>query len=498
MPLLSKQFKLTSQALLLLLAIVTIPKPAQAFDTGHHFDLTQDAMQDQGFGKTSIEVAQLENWLTDYYDRSLNTQFSSETNKLHFDDLYNTRQVSNYWGHFTVNTKNAIQQATREKNALKLLTVMGISLHAVQDFYTHSNWAEQHPNNTSTNYRTETWFDNFDRRDAPGGLNIYTGAVSGPAPANHPTHGGYNDGLNKDQYSRSNWQHAYTFAYVASREWVNAMRTWSQEVDPNFWAQVRTFNVSSGNRTQLNNDLEAVYRLSEWAKGVSVHGYGIKPNDDGHWKGKGSGSTNDFVKFLGNWSAKAPGIFVNQFKASHTLLSKGLTGVTAPTATAPKVPNLALNHRAIIVRTIKVDGTDSSFLGEKDLDMYAHITVGEQKFTEVMQSDRSRISPYWFTIRFVPKNVALVPIKYELFDEDGVGRGDDDHLDINPLSGKLKNLDFTFNVNNHALTDGLTGVHDTVSTAITSEGKESRRAKVQFYVTERELVRDDSPILIGP
>jgi hypothetical protein len=224
----------------------------------------------------------------------------------------------------------------------------------------------------------------------------------------------------------------------------------------------------------------------------------LKPNDDGHWKGKGSGSTNDFVKFLGNWSAKAPGIFVNQFKASHTLLSKGLTGVTAPTATVPKVPNLALNHRAIIVRTIKVDGTDSSFLGEKDLDMYAHITVGEQKFTEVMQSDRSRISPYWFTIRFVPKNVALVPIKYELFDEDGVGRGDDDHLDINPLSGKLKNLDFTFNVNNHALTDGLTGVHDTVSTAITSEGKESRRAKVQFYVTERELVRDDSPILIGP
>jgi hypothetical protein len=498
MQLLSKQFKLTSQALLLLLAIVTIPKPAQAFDTGHHFDLTQDAMQDQGFGKTSIEVAQLENWLTDYYDRSLNTQFRSETNKLHFDDLYNTRQVSNYWGNFTVNTKNAIQQATREKNALKLLTVMGISLHAVQDFYTHSNWAEQHPSNTSTRYRTETWFDNFDRRDAPGGLNIYTGAVSGPAPAGHPRHGGYNDGLNKDQYSRSNWQHAYTFAYVASREWVNAMRTWSQEVDPNFWAQVQAFDVSGDNRTKLNDDLKAVYRLSEWAKGVSVLGLEIKPDDDGHWKGKGSGSTSDFVGFLGNWSAKAPGIFVDQFKVSHTLLSKGLTGVTAPTATVPKVPNLALNHRAIIVRTTKVNGTDSSFGGEGKLDMYAYVTVGEQKFTEVMQLDQSSISPYWFTIRFVSKNVALVPIKYELFDEDGVGRGDDDRIDINPLGGRLKNLDFTFNVKNHALSDGLTGVHDTVATAVTSKGGDSLRASVQFYVTERELYRDEFPILIGP
>jgi hypothetical protein len=478
------KLKFLPQTLLLLLTIVAIPKPAQAFDTGHHFDLTQDAMQDQGFGKTAIEVAQLENWLTDYYSSSPTSRIEDETNKLHFDNLFNTQQVSNYWGRFTINTRNAIQQATKEKNALKLLTVMGISLHAVQDFYTHSNWAETHPS-FGNSYRTETWFSL-----PPTGLNIFTGKASsfqGTPPAGHPNHGGYNSGLNKDEYSRANWDRAYTFAYAASREWVNAMRTWSQQVDPNFWAQVQAFNVTGGDRSKLNDDLEALYRISEWVK---------SGDEDGHWKGKGSGSRSEFLAFSAAWVAKPDGRFVSEFKdrKAYELISKGLTGNSAPTTPVPVVPRLPLQHRAVIVRTLKVAETNDVGLFETKIDplgkadFYANVTVAGQKFTEAMQLDKSSVNPAWTTMRFVRNNITSVPILYQLWDEDGGVRGNDDHADINPKT-KVRDLNFSLNVGTHALSGDLTGIHDSAATAVTSTGKksDSDRATVELYVTEKPL-----------
>ena len=39
----------------------------RAFDTGPHFDLTSAVLSERGFGETAIKIAQVENWLTDYY-----------------------------------------------------------------------------------------------------------------------------------------------------------------------------------------------------------------------------------------------------------------------------------------------------------------------------------------------------------------------------------------------------------------------------------------------
>ena len=110
-------------AALIALAVGALSKPAQAFDTGHHFDLTREAMQDQGFGNTAIEVAQLENWLTDYYSSSPTSSIiptssiKSEVAKLHFDNLLNTQQARNYWGHFTINTRNAVLHLCTKRQA---------------------------------------------------------------------------------------------------------------------------------------------------------------------------------------------------------------------------------------------------------------------------------------------------------------------------------------------------------------------------------------------
>lgn len=478
-------FGTLTKVALIALAVGAVSRPAQAFDTGHHFDLTREAMQDQGFGNTAIEVAQLENWLTDYYSSSPTSSIKSEVGLLHFDNLLNTQQVSNYWGHFTINTRNAVQQATRDRDALKLLTIMGVSLHAVQDFYTHSNWVELRGYSPSL-YQTASWFD------APpsSSQNVFTGVASsfpGTPPPGHPKHGGYDDGLNKDQYGKPLWDQSYVYAFSASREWVNAIQTWVSEVDPSFWSTVRSFNVTGGARSKLNDDLEALYRISEWVKDGS---------ENGHWKGRGSGSRSEFLAFAAAWVAKPDGRFVSEFKDKKTyrLLSDGLTGNTPPTTVVPVVPKLATNHRAVIVRTLKVaEKADVGTFETKidplgKADFFARITVAGQTFTEAMQLDRSSVTPAWTTIKFVPNSLAQVPIRYQLWDEDGVGRGDDDHVDINPRTG-TRDLNLTFVVNNHNLSGDVTGIYDTQVNPLNIAGAKSDgdRGVLQFYVTERSL-----------
>lgn len=480
-----------------------LAKPAFAFDTGHHSDLTKEALQDQGFGETAIQTVQVQNWLVDYFSSSPTSSIEGDVAKLHFDNLFTTEQIRNYWGRLTVNTRSAVQQAAREKDTLKLLTILGISLHAVQDFYSHSNWVETHPRSTSGPYRPETWFD------SPSGTGLYTGYY----PNNKkPTggivcHGDYTSGLNKDSYARQlpipvnpqpkdchkeprDWQTAYVFAYAGSCQWVNAVRTWVNEIDPKVWRSVQTYSLGSADRSALNFDLEAAYRLSEW----------VAFSENGHWKGNGSGSAAEFAAFATRWTSATDSRFVKEFKVRriHRLLINGLTsnGATiSPASTpVPTVPRISLNRRAIIVKTVQVaEKNDVGFFESKidpggKADFYAKITVAGQTFVEAMQLDKSSVSPAWTTIKFVPSSTAQVPIRYELWDEDGGVRGDDDRCDINPTKG-VRDLNFNFVVSSHNNTGNITGVHDSPTKTVTSQGNkpDSDRARVQFYVTERPL-----------
>jgi hypothetical protein len=312
-------------------------------------------------------------------------------------------------------------------------------------------------------------------------------------PSDKPKHGGYTSGINKDSYVRRDWDKAYVFAYAGGREWVNAVRTWVNEVDPtgSFWKSVQSYSVSSADRKDLDYDLDAVYRLSEWVK---------KPGseDDGHWKGNGSGSTAEFVAFAARWTASPDSRFVKEFKVRgiQRLLINGLTGngttINPPPSAVPTIPKIALNQKAIIVKTTNVK-EDSVGLFELKIDpggkadFYSKITVAGQTFVETMQLDKSNVSPAWTTVKFVPSTTTQVPIRYELWDEDGAFSGDDDHCDINSAKGK-RDLNFNFNVSSHNNTGDITGVHDSPANAVISKGSGDKdRAIVQFFVTEKSL-----------
>lgn len=476
------------------------PSAARAFDTGHHSDLTQNALQEEGFGETAIKAVQVENWLVDYYINTPTEKVSaniatvqSDMEKLHFDNLYSTAQVRNCWGHFTRNAHNAIQAAAGQNDTLSGITLLGASLHAVQDFYAHSNWAEKHPRGAG-GYRTDTWFSN-----PPGArVDVFSGYYPEPKPAaGRETHGDYHTGLNHDSYVRPRWDEAYVFAYVASRQWTQAMHAWSDEVNPAFWRSLQTYAVTPDIRTELDRDINASFRITEW---VAARG------QNGHWKGEGSGSLSDFVPFAAAWVGTKDSVYVESFKTKrgYAPLIEGLLGTDAlrkgdliapPNGPEPAVPRPQFSETAIVVRTLQVSELPTGVLELKidpagKPDFYGRITVANQTFVDAMQLDQPSITPGWTTIRFVHGG-ASVPITYQLWDEDtvaGVERTDD-HCDINPKANQA-DLQFRLDIATHRLSGDVSGVHDSDGNAVTSEGAkpDKNRARIRFYITARPLV----------
>jgi hypothetical protein len=456
---------------------------ASAFDTGHHADLTREALEEVGMSNTSVEVCQVENWLVDYYSQK---QISPrnvyvELAKLHADNLFSEQAVVNYWNRYAINARKAFQDAARSNNPKQVLALLGMSLHSVQDFYSHSNWAEINPAPSGVDYATVTLFDNGRRN----GVRTGRSGISG----NEPEHGGYYDGMNHDSYGRLNWDKAYVFAYAASRQWVNQAKIWVSEVNPGVWEQAKNISLTSKQRSRLASDLNASYRMSEWVK---------YKTDDGHWKGPGSGSLGSFSSFSAAWIAfTQDSIFVEDFKNRkwHQLLSGGLNGaldlgVNAPPSTpVPSVAFMPMNKKAIFLKTVSVrDLNRADRAPSGDADMYAKISIGNQLFVEAMQLNKKYVEPAWTTIKFVEDTNVVMPVHYELWDEDGGITGGDDHLDIRP--GSSKNLDFVYNLNTHQISDvGIKGIYDKPSQLFTSRGTDKNRAELQFYITTKTLAK---------
>jgi len=478
------------QVLLVLgLGMYSMPA-AWSFDTGHHYDLTREALQAEGVGDTAIRVAQVQNALVDYFSNSPVATIEPDVAKLHFDNLFSTGDVRNYWWRLTRATKNAVQQAVRDKDTLKLLTLLGISLHAVQDFYAHSNWVETHPRQAGGAYRTETWF-----RSPPGvnGPAVYSGAYPKMQPGGVVLHGDYSSGLNHDSYVRPRWDEAYVFAYAASREWARAIKLWAGEINPSFWQSVSNYTAGP-NSNALKQEEIAAYRLAEWVR---------TPKHDGHWKGNHSGSVAEFGKFAVAYAAGSDSVYVQQFKQRnvHRLLSQELflrDGSPVPPTPAPiDIPSAArstVDRRVVIIRTLSVKEREVGFFEQKidpggQADFYAKITVAGQTFIEAMQLDRASLTPSWTTLKFVHRFGLPLKIRYELWDEDGGLGGDDDHCDINPKEN-ARDLNFSYVLGSHACSGDVKGVHDSAGNAYVSAGAkpDSDRAEIKFFITTQSVI----------
>jgi hypothetical protein len=111
--------------------------------------------------------------------------------KVHYDDTNSTPQVRQTIFRYTTGTltgllwaKSIYRRGERMRAIAAARQILGISLHANQDFYSHSNWIDLPAR------RTKTWFEEFTTN--PTGLvntQMYTGAYELPEQTSVHSHG---------------------------------------------------------------------------------------------------------------------------------------------------------------------------------------------------------------------------------------------------------------------------------------------------------------------
>ncbi|MBP7145987.1 MAG: hypothetical protein KBD01_00470 [Acidobacteria bacterium] len=429
---------------------------APAFDTGHHFDLTAAVLAEEGFDATAIEIAQVANWLTDYYTVSPTSRerVKSEVSQLHFDNLYRSQDVARYWGRLLGNAQNSIAEAARADDPLALLTTLGVLLHAVQDFSAHSNWVELHRREISAPYRRETWLAD----GAPDGAVVLTGSYPphpSPPPDGHPEHGDYDSGLNKDSHARPMWPEAYVFAYCTTHEVVARVGAWADEARPGTWAKVKRYRLDHVTRRGLDLDLKAARNISMWVTGKGAAG---------HWKGSESGSAGFLSSLALQWTTAPPSVIVQQLKknAIQERLAPGLYSDQAP-------PPLARGPAFAGQRTVVEIGV--TYLAEKrggggrridradKADLYSVTTVGGQRYVDRVLRGLQRYPNPWLTIHLADAAQAEIPVRLEVWDQDEVHGNNDDQCDVNPVAGK-RELAFTVRVADESLHGDIQGVYN--------------------------------------
>jgi hypothetical protein len=483
-------------------ALAFLPTPARAFDTGHHADLTREVLHELGFSDDAIRTAQVQSWLVDYSASSPAAPAKSKlaTAKLHCDNLDTPRAVRGYWQRLMVNSRRALRDARASGDPVRLLTVLGASLHTVQDFYSHSNWVELHPRTHPEDpFYTVTWFDRpydtmvLESVPGRGGVPIQrpsrlrTGRFPAKQGSDQQPHGDYCSGLNKDSYIRPRWAEAYVFAYCASRQWVQILEQWSDEDGGSgLWDAARGLELNAADRAALARDVEASQGLSEWVR---------VDEEDGHWKGSGSGDADRHQALSTSWLSAAPSRFVREFNAGPTLslLADRLDGSDG-NAPSYRVTPVAPDRYVVLVRTVAVERMDTAGTGMEAPSFYAETTVNGQRFKDATQRRKNTVEPAWTTIRFVKKEAAtpLVSLRYELRDE-GSGDAKPVLYDVNPLSDR-QHLEFSFDPRTRMLAGDLDGVHDTRETAIARSGGDAMRtARVFLYVTARSLAPPPVP-----
>ncbi|MDF1596040.1 MAG: hypothetical protein P1T08_08085 [Acidimicrobiia bacterium] len=113
----------------------------------------------------------------------------SELIKVHFDDLFHPESVRAMWRRYLSGTAAALiwlghaSSAPREQRIRMAHNAVGVSLHAMQDFYSHSNWIDD------KRLRNCTWFE-VDPADRAK-LSLWTGSYELPHHLGIKPHGAF-------------------------------------------------------------------------------------------------------------------------------------------------------------------------------------------------------------------------------------------------------------------------------------------------------------------
>lgn len=103
---------------------------------------------------------------------------------LHFDDLDSTDKVNHVWRRYLTGTLAGLIWASEEGSrgdVSAAQNILGVSLHAIQDFHSHSNWVDDPAR------RNRTWFETA--RSERERTSLWTGSYETPAHRGVRPHG---------------------------------------------------------------------------------------------------------------------------------------------------------------------------------------------------------------------------------------------------------------------------------------------------------------------
>lgn len=370
---------------------------AHAFDTAPHFDITEDVLRAEGFSPRAIKTIQSANFMVDFYEfignpaitKALDADCRRDAADLlaladaqHFDDLDSTASVARKWDAMLYQTQRHAQASLGKGDLLRRLALLGMSLHNVQDFYTHSNWAESGSSDPLgsgqlASYGSHPTWLSVDRAVREK-MRVYT---HWPGGGGFPkrTHGDWNSDatfLNKDWEGRPHHTAAYLCSHFATRQWVRLFQSW---VKPAEWAAMKAGDPA------FNPD-------HDWDHARRISFYG------GHWNGNG-GPTGLGDAFKASTAGTSPGLLIKAVtdyiglgrcitahatplreEARRLLLDWGRMEYRGPVD--PTLPSAAPEQvdfvRLRVHRITAIDTGDGPTGG--DLDWYSRAVIGGQHF----------------------------------------------------------------------------------------------------------------------
>jgi hypothetical protein len=351
-------------------ALTATAAPALAFDTGPHFEATRLGLARAGFSDATIDYVRAANFQTDYAvnQKAVQRLFDTQTTAyrahraalyFHFDHLPNHEAVAR---DFAWIEKSAQSVVTGSKDPVRILNTLGIVLHAVQDFYSHSSIVDREWFRfTSTRPIVfEDLADDFAK--GPLAANMWasvagdrTGILTGRSdadpypfaePPDWPGHG--NDalicekgesavtcGLNHDHVPRRGHLTALLSAAEASRQWARKIEGWVN--DPVVWASVKSYSSSA-----IPNCLKRAHETSE-AAGTWSYPRSVSELEFVTWAATGTGCDDGWQD---RWNDTIVAMYLATNPKNITMSTSGAVAEiwpNAPEFTMPTRPAIALS-----------------------------------------------------------------------------------------------------------------------------------------------------------
>lgn len=348
-------------------AMTAIAAPASAFDTGAHFEATARGLKRAGFSDAAIDHARVANFQVDYMVNQKSVQRTGGQKEyrahsvapyFHFDDLKTHDDVNR---DFAWLEQSARTYVTGNKNPESILNALGIVLHAVQDFYSHSTVADRELMEVTARRLVmfEDLADDFARSHrstmvwanipftpswpAIDRAGIYTGnseadlygfgtAVGWPGHGNggkvcEKAESAVECGLNHDGVPRRGHLTAMLSAAEATRQWARKFEGWV--ADAAVWASVKNYSSSA-----VPGCIERARQTSE-AAGAWGYPQSLDKTDFLDWAATGAGCNWDFQD---RWSDTLLAMFLATVPV-NVQLTVGTDPITAAPIKAPW-PNL--------------------------------------------------------------------------------------------------------------------------------------------------------------